>query len=552
MPTGREQFFDVARSEGVRYLFANPGTTELPLFDELARETGIELILALQEATAVAAADGYAQATRAPSLVNLHIAPGVANGLGNIINARWHGSPVVITAGQQNTKQMIQEPMLAGDLVGMVSGSVKWAYEVLRPEDIGVAMRRAFKIAATPPTGPVFLSIPWDFLDEPCEATAPPRSRIEHGATAAGIEDAARMLAAAKRPLLIAGDEVARAGAVGDLVELAEAVGARVVGEPLHSRLVFPMDHPLWTGSLPPVNDGIAASLAQGDVVLAVGAVLFAPFFYRDVPAVPDDVTLIQIDPDAHQIAKTYPVALGLHGDVAATLRALTAAIRSHAPAGAVERSAEYTAARAQAVAGLTTALDQQRAQSPLPSIAACAAVVDAFEGEAVSVVDESVTATAGLRAVLRQRDPDSYFFFRGGGLGWGIPASAGVSLAQPDRKVVAVVGDGATCYVPQALWTLAHHDIPSTIVVLNNGGYYILKAQLLAMGRESAKADRYVGTDIADPTVDFVSLAAAFGVPAERVEKADELTSAVRKAMGSRGPSLIEVAVDATVRPLG
>jgi benzoylformate decarboxylase len=189
--------------------------------------------------------------------------------------------------------------------------------------------------------------------------------------------------------------------------------------------------------------------------------------------------------------------------------------------------------------------------QSPIPPIAACGAIVEAFDGP-VSVVDESVTATAGLRAVLRQRDPDSYFFFRGGGLGWGIPAAAGVRLAQPDRSVVAVVGDGATCYVPQALWTLAHHDIPATVVVLNNGGYYILKAQLLGMGGKAAKFEQYPGMDIASPAVDFMALAQAFGVPAERVDKGSEVTAAVRKAMASGGPNLIEVPVDATVRPLG
>lgn len=555
--TGRDAFFEVARSEGVRYLFANPGTTELPIFDELADETGIELILALQEATAVAAADGYAQASRRPALVNLHIAPGVANGLGNIVNAMWARSPVVITAGQQDTRQLVQEPMLAADLVRMVEQFCKWSYEVKRPEDIGVAMRRAFKVAMSPPTGPVFLSIPWNYLDEGGDTEVPPVSRIEHAATAdtAGIRDAAAKLLAAERPLILAGDEVARAGAVADLVALAEATGARVAGEPLHSRLVFPMDHPLWSGGMLPINSGIRAVLEQADVVLAAGAVMFAPFFYGPAGAVPPNVEVIQIDPDPYEIAKTYPVSIGLRGDVGATLRALLAEIES---ARTPERAATidarrqaYGEQRAAAVAGLEQAVTAQASQLPLPPIAACAAIVDAFDGP-VSVVDEAVTATTALRVVLRQRDPDSYFFFRGGGLGWGIPAAAGVRLAQPDRSVVAVVGDGATCYVPQALWTLAHHDIPATVVVLNNGGYYILKAQLLGMGGKAAKFERYPGMDIADPPVDFMALAQAFGVPAERVEKAGDVTAAVRKGIASGGPNLIEVPVDATVRPLG
>ena len=552
--SGRDQFFEVARSEGARYLFANPGTTELPIFDELADETGIELILALQEATAVAAADGYAQATRRPALVNLHIAPGVANGLGNIFNAMWNRSPVVITAGQQNTNQLIQEPMLAADLVKMTEQFCKWSYEVERPEDIGIAMRRAFKVAASPPHGPVFLSIPWNYLDQQTDTDVPPPSPIDHGTVAVdGIEQAARRLLDEKQPLIVAGDEVARAGAVNELVALAEAVGARVVGEVLHSRMVFPMDHPLWSGMLPPVNAGIRSVLEQADVALVVGAVMFPPFFYSAVGAVPPNVEIIQIDPDPYEIAKTYPVALGLRGDAGATVRALLSKVReiSDKADEIAARVKSYGEARAGAVAGMKAAVEAQMQMDPVSSFAACAAIADAFDTP-TSVVDESVTATAAVRAALRQREPDSYFFFKGGGLGWGIPASAGVQLAQPDRKVVAIVGDGATCYVPQSLWTLAHHDLPVTVVVLNNGGYYILKSQLLGMNQKAVKFDKWPGMDIADPSVDFMSLASAFGVPSERVEKGSEITSAVRKAMGSGGPFLLEVPIDGTVKPMG
>lgn len=557
MPRGREVFFEVARTEGVKHLFANPGTTELPIFDELAGETGIELILALQEATAVAAADGYALASRRPSLVNLHIAPGVANGVGNIFNAMWNRSPVVITAGQQNVNQLLQEPMLAADLVAMVSQFCKWSYEVRRPEDIGVAMRRAFKVAAAPPTGPVFLSIPWNHLDETFDGEIPSPSQIAHAAApeAGVLEQAARLLLAAERPMIVAGDEVGRAGAVADVVALAETIGARVVGEVLSGRLVFPMDHPLWSAYLPPVNAAIRVALERADVVLVLGAQMFPAFFYTPVGAVPPSVKIIQVDPDPYEIGKTYPVELGLRGDVGATARALRASIETlaspDARAGIAARTVAIGEERASAVAGLDAAVQVQSSQSPLPALAACAAAVEAFEGP-VSVVDEAVTNTAAVRAVLPQRDPDSYFFFRGGGLGWGIPAAAGVALAQPDRSVVAFVGDGATNYVPQSLWTLAHHDIPATIVVLNNGGYYILKAQLLGMGGKAAAAGVYPGMDIADPTVDFMALASAYGVPSERAETSGDITAVVRKAMSSGGPFLVEIPIDATVKPLG
>lgn len=554
--TGREAFFEVARSEGVRYLFANPGSTELPIFDELVGERSIELVLALHEAVAVAAADGYAQASGRPALVNLHIAPGLANGLANILNASWARSPVVVTAGNQDTRHVFQEPMLAADLVRMVDQFCKWACEVRRPQDIGPALRRAFKVAASPPAGPVFLSIPWNYLSESHEVEIPPPSRIEHDALVSpqGIHDAASMLLAAERPRILAGDEVARAGAVGDLVELADLLGAPVVGEPLHSRLVFPMDHPHWMGAMMASHASIRERLEGADVVLALGASIFSPFFYSPVAPIPSGVALIQIDPDPYELGKTYAVSLGLRGDVGGAIRALVSEIgrranpeeRAKMSARVARLSEEHRAS----LASLDSSVASRKQRVPLPPIAACSAVVEAFDG-AVSVVDESVSATASLRAVLRERDPGSYFFFRGGALGWGISAAAGVKLAQPDRQVVAVVGDGATLYVPQALWTLAHHDIPVVVVILNNAGYYILKAQLLGMEGKAAATQTYPGMDIVGPAVDFPSLAHAFGVPAERVETSGEVTSAVRKALSSGGPFLVEVAVDSTVRPL-
>jgi benzoylformate decarboxylase len=556
--TGREAFFEVARSEGARYLFANPGTTELPIFDELAEpEPPLKLIFALQEATAVAAADGYAQATRRPALVNLHIAPGVANGLGNIFNAAWSRSPIVVTAGQQNTNQLIQEPMLAADLVEMTRQFCKWSYEVRRPEDIGVALRRAFKVAASPPTGPVFVSIPWNYLDEGGDTEVPAPSRIDHASPAdpSGVIEAVRLLMEAERPLIVAGDEVARSDAVDHVVSLAETLGARVAGEPIHGRTVFPMNHPLWAGPLAPISALLRQVFEQHDLVLVLGAPMFAPFFYSPASAIPPDLKIIQVDPDPWQIAKTYPVTLGLRGDVRATLGEIVEEIRSLLEPGHVKRYEERGKAlgegRAAGVAAIEQAVAAQVDVSPVTALAACAEVASAFEGP-TSVVDEASTNSFALRTVLRQGDPNSYFFFRGGGLGWAIPAAAGVQLAQPERRVVAVVGDGATCYVPQALWTLAHHDIGATIVILNNGGYQILKSQLLGLGQKAAAAEVYPGMDIAAPAVDFMSLSRAFGVDAERAEKADDVTAAVRAAIAGHGPRVIEVPIDATVRPLG
>jgi benzoylformate decarboxylase len=551
MTTGREAFFEVARSEGARYLFTNPGTTELPIFDEFAEDShGLELIMCLQEGVAVGAADGYAQATNRPSLINLHVTPGLANGLCGIFNARWSRSPIVVTAGQQDTRHLVQEPMLAGDLQAMVRQFCKYTYECRRPDEIGIAMRRAFKDAATPPSGPTFVSVPWDVFDQEADFDIPAPSTLDVHATASAsaIAEAARMLLDADRPLIVAGDGIARAEAVAELVRVAELLGARVAGEAIHGRLNFPFDHPLYAGMMAPMNPGIRASLETADVAFIAAASAFSPFYPSSVMAVPPNVTLVQLDPDPVEIARVYPVAVGMVGDPKASLRALGDELeRIRPPEQAKRANARVKEAGEQKAAGqaaMASAIEGKRSVSPMPPIVAVAEVCGALDPETI-VVDESITSTLGVRSSLRLNEPGSYFFTRGGGLGFGLPAAIGVKLARPDRPVVAIVGDGTTLYTPQALWTMAHHQIPVVSVILNNASYLILKSGMAGMQGKAAKHDVWPAMDIVDPKVDFPALARAFDVPAERVETVDDIAPAIRKAVASGGPALVEVVVD-------
>ena len=551
MTTGREAFFEASRSEGARYLFTNPGTTELPIFDEFAEDShGLELIMCLQEGVAVGAADGYAQATNKPALINLHVTPGLANGLCGIFNARWSRSPIVVTAGQQDTRHLVQEPMLAGDLQAMVRQFCKYTYECRRPDEIAIAMRRAFKDAATPPTGPTFVSIPWDVFDQEADFEIPAKSEIDLGATASAdsIAKTARMLLDADRPLIVAGDGIARAEAVAELVRVAELIGARVAGEPIHGRLVFPFDHPLYAGMLAPMNPGIRAALEQADVAFIAAASAFSPFYPTSVMAVPPNVTLLQLDPDPVEIARIYPVAVGMVGDPKASLRALGEEVeRVRTPdqaKRAASRTKEIAEQKAQIQAGLAASLEQKRSASPIAPLVAVSEIAEALE-PGTQVVDESITSTLGVRSTVKLSEPGSYFFTRGGGLGFGLPAAIGVKLARPDRPVVAIVGDGTTLYTPQALWTMAHHHVPVVSVILNNASYLILKSGMAGMQGKAVKHDVWPAMDIVDPRVDFLSLARAFDVPAERVETAGDIGPAVRKAIASGGPALVEIVVD-------
>ena len=226
---------EVLRTEGVRELFGNPGSTELPLIDALAAADDLHYVLALQEATVVAMAEGYAQATRRPAFVNLHTSAGLGNAIGNLTNARANGTPLVVTAGQQHYAHIAHDPLLAGPLVELAHGTVKWGHEVRTVDELGTIVRRAFHDAAAPPAGPVFVSLPMNLLDAETAEPVPAPSAIDLGAVAGALDELADLAveAAPERLALVLGDEVASADAVDEAVAVAEALGAPVYGSPL-------------------------------------------------------------------------------------------------------------------------------------------------------------------------------------------------------------------------------------------------------------------------------------------------------------------------------
>ena len=542
--SGAELVVDALADEGVRHVFGNPGTTELPLVDALAEHPELEYVLALQEATAVGMADGYARATGRPSFVNLHTVAGLANGLGNLTNAAAAGTPMVVTAGQQDRRHLIAEPLLSGDLVGLARPLVKWAHEVRTLGELGVAVRRAFRLAAAQPPGPVFLGLPMDVLAEVGSAALPAVSRVDDAPRAGSLLELADLLAAAERPAIVAGNELARANGLDDAVALAEALGAPVFGAPLYASTVFPTTHPLWCGPLAISAAGIAEALGAFDRVLLLGASAFLVYPYTPANAVPAGVELLQVHPDAAQVGRTHAVALGVVGDPAEAARELTELLRGRVPDERRARALEAgRATHEAATARLAEQIEQGLDSVPLSPAAAVAAVYSRLPPDAV-VVDESITASPFTRALNRGADPLSFLWCGAGALGWGLPAAVGVKLARPDRAVVALCGDGSTLYAPQALWSAARDRVPVVVVVLDNREYRILKHGLDQMDGASARTGRYVGMDIDEPRVDFVALARSFGVAGRSVGRADELADAVEEALAAGAPRLVHVPI--------
>ncbi|MBI3328088.1 MAG: thiamine pyrophosphate-binding protein [Nitrospinae bacterium] len=554
--SGKQALAELLRQEGVEYIFGNPGTSELPFMDVLAQRDDIRYILSLQEGVALAMAAGYAEASGKIGVTNFHVAPGLGNALGLLYTASVSRTPLLVTAGQQDRRMQLEEPLLWGDLVRMAQPHTKWSYEIPRPADLPRAIRRAIKVAMTPPTGPVFLALPMDVLEDATDVDLTPAARpdLRPGPLPELLLQAAEVLSAAKHPTFIVGDRISKAGALHEAVALAETLGARVYGEPQANSTAFPTDHPLFAGVLPSLSQGIHRALEPADVVLVVGLNLFQPFLYVPQGPLPPHVTVVHIDADPWEVGKNYPVTVGMVSDPKVALAQLLPLIRERmTPAqkdAASRRFAAERELRIQERKSLTAHAAEEEHKRPMAPIVLMRELAKALPADAV-VVNESVTAGGTLRQWLQLRDEKSFFQAKGGGLGFGLPAVVGVKLALPERPVVGLIGEGSAMYAIQGLWTAAHYEVPVVFVICNNAQYRILKAGLLAFRSEPAKQGKFVGMDLIQPEIDFSMLAHSLGVTAERVEHPQEVGPALTRALARKGPSLIDVPLDRSVKAL-
>jgi benzoylformate decarboxylase len=549
------RLIEILKAAGVEHLFGNPGTTELPFLDALDG-SGLTYVVALQEATACAAADGYAQASGRLGVVNLHVAPGLANALSIVHNASRAKTPLLVTAGQQDTRLLLDAPILAGDMVAMTQGLTKWSYELRNAAEAPSALRRAIHLALTPPTGPVFLSLPMDLMPEPCDDTglAPGPVAARPAPEPEAIARAASLLTRAKAPVIVAGDGVARAGAQTELVALAETLGAVVYGEPIHRRLSFPGDHPLWRGGLYPTATAAGKALERFDAVLIVGANVFTWLFHAAGSPFSGGHAIVQLDDDPREIGRSYPVALGIVAAVRAALGDLKEAVAKRQNdaerAAARERVAALGRGRDEHARRLAAAADAAGDRVPIAPEYLMRTLATLLPPD-VLLVDESASSLPHVLRHLPFRAGSDFFGSKTGTLGWGMGAALGVQLAHPGRKVVATIGDGSVMYAPQALWTAAHYALPVTYVVANNASYAILKSGMLTMSLPGAKRGVFPGMDLVAPEIDYLALARSMGVLAERVDKPAALRDALARALEHRGPALVDVAIDRSVEAM-
>ena len=547
--TGRFAILEQLLADGVTYMFGNPGTVEQGFLDALGDYPELRYVTTLQETIAVAMADGYARATQRPAIVQLHSGVGLGNGVGMLYQAKRGGAPLVVVAGESGVRYDSMDAQMAADLVSIVKPVTKWAGRVVDPASTLRLLRRAIKIAATPPTGPVFLALPMDVLDaaseEEVRPTSLPDTRVAPSADA--IRHAAELLAGAERPIAIVGDGVTFAGAQPELQRVVELLGAAVWGAN-SSEVNIDALHPLFRGQLGHMfGEHSKAITSQADAVLIVGTYVFPEVFPALEGVFGDRARVVHVDLDAYEIAKNFRVDLGLVADPKATLGLLAEELErtlSRDQREAATRRTDELATQKQGELESALAHDRELDGDTPMHPSTFMAELARQAPEDVVVFDEALTSSPELTLHLPPRLPGHYFCTRGGSLGVGFPGAIGVKLAMPDKTVIGFSGDGGCMYTIQALWTAAHHEIGAKFVVCNNRSYQLLKLNVQQYWLERGFTDHaFPGSfDLGSPEIRFDELARSMGVPAARVETPDEVGPAIAEALEEPGPYLIDL----------
>ncbi|MYV39599.1 thiamine pyrophosphate-binding protein [Streptomyces sp. SID1328] len=530
---GKAAIFEQFAADGISYMFGNPGTVEQGFLDEGDRAGGLSYVLALHEGVAVGMADGYARAAQRPGLVQLHSGVGLGNGIGMLYQAKRGGSPLVVLVGESGVRYDAMDGQMAADLVAMAEPVTKYATRVLDPSSTLRVLRRAVKIAMTPPRGPVVVVLPADVMDmittEPAVPTSLPDTRSAPAPEA--LEEAAGLLRDARRPLILMGDGIAASGAQRELTAVAERLGARVWGVN-SSEVNFDTRHPLYGGVTGHMfGEDSARIVADADAVLIVGTYVFPEVYPHLETPFADQARIVHIDLDAYEIAKNFPVDVGLVADPALALAGLAQALGP----GPRIVPASPPAARP------LPALEDE------PLMETFVRVLAERSPEGLAVFDEALTSGGALATYLPPREPGRFFQTRGGSLGVGIPGALGLKLARPDLPVIGFTGDGGSMYTFQALWTAAREGIDAKFVICNNGRYRLLDLNIGQYWAQQGIPQHRVpdAFDLTRPAIGFSALSQSLGVPARRVEKREQVEDAIREMWSNDGPFLVDLVVD-------
>jgi benzoylformate decarboxylase len=550
MMTANKAIVEILRREGVEYCFGIPGATEILFMDALERAADIRYILGLHEVVCAGMAEGYSRASGKVGFMNLHTAPGVAAALPMLYNAQAGGVPLVVTAGQNDTRLLQRDPHLSGDSVGMGKICTKWSTEIVHAEDIPVVLQRAFKLAMQPPTGPVLISVPQNVLGQQFDfeyranTVVYPRLRPDKAA----LQVAQKIIREAKNPMLLIESGVARCDALEEVVRFAELSSVRVY-QAWMSDVNFPVNHPQYLGDFDPSTPAAKDLFKDVDVVVGVGCSLFAQGFFNSDRILPRDARIIHLDENPWEIGKNIPADCGIQADIKAALTELNEMLdrgmsQEEREAGR-RRTKEIAAEKGTLNDRLRIQLENEKDRRPMAVSRLMTEIRDVMPPEAV-IVDECWSSSQMLRKVVARTQPKTFFRSRkGGSIGWGLPGALGVKLGSPDRPVIAVSGDGSAAWSMQSFWTAAHYRIPVTFVIMNNATYRQVKLVRKAVLGDYPLDERHLGMEIDGPVIDFTALARSMGVKGEVVSDPDDLRRALKAAVDSGQPRVVEVFVE-------
>ncbi|QHV95967.1 thiamine pyrophosphate-binding protein [Spirosoma endbachense] len=549
--TGNQKIIEQFLADGMNHMFGNPGTVEQGFLDAVADYPDMKYILTLQESVAVMMADGYARTTQKPTLVQLHSSPGIGNAVGALYQAKRGHAPLVVIGADAGLQYMNMDAQMANDLVAMMAPVTKYSTLVLSPKSLLRTIRRAIKIAATPPMGPVYVCLPMDVLDaindEPVVPTSFPSTRV--APTPEQIDEAASMLLAAEKPVIFAGDGVAYSGANDDLVRVAELLGADVYGVDFGD-VFIDTTHPLYQGTTGHMFGEYSHPMtSKGDANLIVGTYMVPEVFPRLEDIYQPDAKVIHFDLNAYEIAKNHHVDLGVVSDPKLSLQALAKAIESKQSDS--QRSAadsRLQAARdAKKPAPSPVVTEPESAEVKPLKMAQFTEVLAQKVPDDVVIFDEALTNSPAVQQAIPPRKPGSYFTTRGGSLGVGFPGAIGVKLAHPEKTVIGFSGDGGSMYTIQALWSAVRHNTGAKFVVCNNGSYKLLQLNIDVYWQERSIASREhpLSFDLSFPPIRFDVLAQSMGVDSVRVERVEEIGPAIDRMLADDKPFLIDLVLE-------
>ena len=551
--TGKQALLEMLKAEGVKHIFGNPGTSEAPIMDMLGDYPELRYFLALQESVAMGMGESYARATEKPSLVMLHVDSGLANGIALMLDALNTGTPMVVMSANYDARKINETKT---DLAELVRPVTKWSVELNLPDQIPSVIRRAFHEANSHPKGPVYVGFTANALEGEAEMNIVPSSKIHdsYRPDPRGIEEAVSLMMAAKRPMLMVGDRVSEDHANDLAVELAELMGYPVY-QSRGAEVSFPTTHPQFFGNHTLRVTAGRELLQEKDLILAIGMDAMDELFYWGDIILGPATKLVHIDPIPGRAGRSEPTDVGIVSHCGLAIEEL---IRSIKPLLTPELENEIEGRKIEVVAAAAAkrkAFDDSVAakwdNNPMIPARMMSELAKAMPANAI-VVDDSISNRATMRHYFQGQKRGDLRAFRGQSIGGGIGATMGAQVANPDRPVFGIIGDGSAMMTIQGLWTAANDNIPCVFVICNNGMYRVLKVNFDVYQREILQQKESSGenlpySDFPTP-FDIAGMATSMGVHGERITDPAEIKPAVERALASGKPALLDIVIDGSL----